>query len=59
MFSMKHLNLDVGITVDEAVKGSSDTKACLLFSVVSAGSVLVTMNLLQQRKTIHTASYWE
>lgn len=56
---MKHLYLDVGITVDEAVKGSSDTKACLLFSVVSAGSILVTMNLLQQRKTSHTASYWE
>lgn len=62
MFLMKHLYLDVGINVNEhlAVKGSSNVKLYLLFSAVSAGTILVTMNLSsQQRKEIPTASYWE
>lgn len=38
---MKHLYLDVGVAADEAVKGSSDVKAYLLFSAVSAESILL------------------
>lgn len=57
---MKRLYLDVGITVDEAVKGSSDIKAYRLFSAGSSRSVIATMNLAsQQKKEIHTTSYWE
>jgi len=47
MFFMKHLYLDVTINVDEdlAVRRGSDTKAFLLLSAVSAGTILVTMIL--------------
>lgn len=41
---MQHLYLDVGITVDEAVKKSSDIKVYPLFSAGSAGSIIAIMN---------------